>query len=83
MHCINSWEEASSVEGLWYSRSIWISLMSGDNVESLVKIGGNRGLAPRGTSMAIDVKECEINGDMKGRNVSSLSQFSDTRLGRR
>jgi hypothetical protein len=41
------------------------------------------GLAPRGTSMTIVAKEREINGDMKGRNASSLSQFSDTRFGRR
>lgn len=57
--------------------------MPGDNMESLVKMGGNMGLAVRGTSMMNDVKEREINNDMKGINVSSLSQFNDTRLGRR
>lgn len=57
--------------------------MSGDSVESMFRIGGNKGLAPRGTSMTIEVKERDINGDMKGRNDSSLSQFNDMRLGRR
>jgi hypothetical protein len=57
--------------------------MLDDNVESVVKMGGSTGLAPRGTSMTKDVKEPEINGDTKGRNASSLSQLSDTRLGRR
>ena len=57
--------------------------MLGDNVESVVKMGGITGLAPRGTSMTSDVKEPDKNGDTKGRNASSLSQFSDTRLGRR
>jgi hypothetical protein len=56
--------------------------MSGDNVGSVVRIGGKRGLAPRGTSMTIEVKEREMKGDTKGRKVSSLSQFNDARLGR-
>ena len=52
-------------------------------MESVVRIGGIMELAPRGTSMTIDDKERERNGDMKGRNNSSQSQFNDARLGRR
>ena len=34
-------------------------------MESLVKIGGNMGVALWGTVMTIDVNEHDINGDIK------------------
>jgi len=48
--------------------------------EITVRIGGSMGLALRGTSMTIGVQEWGMGGDM---NVSSLSQYSGTRLERR
>ena len=86
LHCINNWEEASSIEESCTSRSSVISPMFGDIVESLLKIGGIMALevfALRGTVITIDVNEGDINSDTKGRCVSSLAHFNDRRLGRR
>jgi hypothetical protein len=83
LHCINSWEEASFIEGSWFTRSIWMSLMQGDNVEILVKIRGTMGAALPEKLMTIELNERDIRGDIKGRNVWSQSQFNDMRLGRR
>jgi len=83
---IDSWDDASSIEVLWCNQrllSISISRMSADNSESLLKIGGNMGLALRGVSMAIDINEGEMNNETNGRYVSSLDQSNDMRLGRR
>ena len=44
-----------------------MSRMSGDNVESLLKTGGNMRLAFQGTLRTIDINEGEMNADTKGR----------------
>jgi len=82
LHCINSREEASSNEGSYFGCLTTISLMSGANVGSLVKIEGKIRLAEADTSMLIDVNEREMKDTMKGRSASSLSQSKDKRLGR-
>jgi len=54
--------ETSCVGNPWYNLSTYVSPISDDNVEG-IRVGGSVKLTLLGTSMTIDAKEQEVNGD--------------------